>query len=91
MGSWDNSVQLHSVDQAQSLRAKYSHCGAVLDCCIRCRQLVDTKMVNESDGHMAGLAAKAHDEFHDLLPVSLHSPCFLHNMEWTQLLLMFIL
>lgn len=51
----------------------------------------DTKMVNKSDGHMAGLAAKAHDEFHDLLPVSLHSPCFLHNMEWTQLSLMFIL
>lgn len=28
-------------------------------------QLVDAKMAMNSAGHMAGIAAKTHDEFHD--------------------------
>ena len=37
-------------------------------------QLVDAKMAMKSSGHMAGIAAKTHDDFHDLqvpMPTSL--------------------
>jgi len=39
-------------------------------------------MVNQSSGHMAGLAAKTHDEFHDLLPVTNYEqPVLSRKME----------